>query len=183
MSNARRIIRRTAAITALAGTLGAGAVMAAEAAAPAASGPVQAVLMDNPTSSANATVTVTQSINFAFTSSPSFALAPGQLSHSAVAFQISTNDSHGFALDMSAPDPQTGGGLSFPAHDLAYASFQGGSEVDSGTQQLSNTAALAFSQSGSTNGTDFTQDWTANLPANTAPGAYVTQITYTAIGQ
>jgi hypothetical protein len=183
MSNARRI-RRTAVIAALASSLGAGAAMAAPALT--ATAPVQAVLTDassgSPSASASVGVTVVQSITITFNSGSSFSLAPNTPASNATNFTVSTNDGRGYTVDMSAPDLQTGGGATIPATSLSYSSWIGGSEVDSGPQQLTNNPAVAFTRSQSTAGETVSQNWLASLPANTPPGSYQSVIQYTALG-
>ena len=127
----RKIATRAAALA----LIGGAGVAALGSAAPA--------FADTPTSSAQATVTVTQSINFAFDSGTSFALAPNQISRAATVFTVSTNDGAGFHLMMSAPDPATLGGAHFQASSLQYDSYDGGGGNlnNNGTQSLSNTPA------------------------------------------
>lgn len=137
-------------------------------------------------SCASATVTVNQGISFAFTSATSFNLTPGVLAHSAVAFSVSTNDPAGYSVTIAAPDPATASGQSFPATDLAYETFDGnGADApgSSGQQTLTNTAALILSKTQPVQNDAFHQDWLATLPANVAPGAYSSQISYVATGR
>lgn len=162
-------------ITRLAVLAGASA-LAAGLAAPAA-------FADTPSSSATATVTVAQSISFAFTSPPSFTLQPGVTDASAISFSIATNDSRGFSLTLSAPDlTLNGGASSIPATSLSYITKSGGNEVDQGAQQLTNTAAQVISTNVATAGTGYSQDWTANVSPSQAPGNYSTTLTYVATG-
>jgi hypothetical protein len=167
------------------GTCAAGGILAAIAVTsgtaymvPAAS----AATMDgNPSSTAQATVTVAQSISFAFNGPTSFTLAPGVTDNNAVSFTVSTNDSHGYSLSLAAPD-LTAGGATIPATDLSYTTFSGGSEVDQGAATLTNAAGVFYSATLATGGTGFNQNWLATVPANQAPGAYQTTLTYVAVG-
>jgi hypothetical protein len=147
----------------------------------AGAGPAFAATGAGPTSSAQATVTVTQSITFAFTSPASFNLAPGVTSHNAIAFNVQTNDNHGYTLSLSAPDPSTGT-LSFPAAALSYTTFLGAGNQVGQTDQLSNTAAVFQTTTNAPGpaGDGYTEDWTANLPSNQQPGNYSTTLTYIA---
>lgn len=166
---------RTRAFARLAVLAGAGA-LAAGLAAPAA-------FADSPSTSAQASVTVAQSISFAFTSPASFTLTPGQTQAGALAFTVSTNDHLGATITLAAPDLTLGGGAaSIPAGDLSYISKQGGSEVDQGPQALTNAAAQVLSFAHATDGTGYTQDWTATVPASTPPGSYSTTLTFVATG-
>jgi hypothetical protein len=132
-------------------------------------------------SCADANVTVNQTISFAFTSATSFALDPaGVVNHSALAFTITTNDSHGYHVTLAAPDLTTGN-ATIPATDLSYSTYTGGSQVGN-TNQLSNTAADFLDDTHSTGGTGYTQDWAANVPGNTSPGVYQTTLTFVATG-
>ena len=174
---------RLAAIAALAGTLGGGAALAAPALTGPAAAPVQAVLTAaGPSASASVGVTVLQSITITFNSGSSFSLAPNQAAANATSFTVATNDGHGYSVDMSAPDLQTAGGLTLPATSLSYTSYMGGSEIDQGSQQLTNNPAVALTRSQPTNGDTISQNWLASVPANTQPGSYQSVIQYTALG-
>lgn len=164
-------IRRSLAIAGLSGAALAAAAVPAFATVP------------GPSTSAQATVTVNQAISFAFIGSPSFALNPGQVSHSAVSFNIQTNDNKGYTLTMSAPDLSDGAGT-IPATDLTYTSFNGGAQVGGTANQLTNAAAVALNTTiaPSAAGDTYTQDWLASIPSNQSPGAYQTTLTYTVTG-
>jgi len=165
----RKLATRAAALALIGG---------AGAAALGAAGPAFA---DTPASSSGtATITVNTNISFAFDTSPSFSLVPGQNAPAAVKFTIATNAQHGFSLAMSAPDPSTGN-ASFPASDLSYQTNQvGGGELDQGRQTLSNTPVLTFNTTNPTGGFHVSQDWLATLAPTVAPGAYSTNILYVA---
>jgi hypothetical protein len=170
----RRTVRNTLAVTALAG---AGLLAAA----------APSFADTQPSASGQATVTVNQSIAIAFVSGQSFALTPGQLAHDAVSFNIQTNDSHGYALVLSASgDPQTASGSNFPSADLAFTtSVAGQGQVGTANQQLTNSPApvLSTSIAPSPSGDTYTQDWLASIPSNQAPGSYSTTLTYTVTGR
>jgi hypothetical protein len=136
----------------------------------------------NPSASTDVGVNVLQSITITFNSGASFSLAPNTPAVNATNFTIATNDGHGYHVMLSAPDLQTAGGASIPASDLSYTSWIGGSEIDQGSQQLSNTAAQAFNRTAATNNETISQNWLASLPGNTQPGLYQSTITYTAVG-
>jgi hypothetical protein len=132
-------------------------------------------------STGTATVTVNQSISFAFTSSASFDLAPGVTQHGAIAFNVQTNDNHGYSLSLSGTDLTTGT-LTIPAGDLTYTTMLAGSGVGTSNAVLSNSAAVVNSTAIAPGpaGDSYSQDWTANIPSNQAPGAYVGTLTYVA---
>jgi hypothetical protein len=132
-------------------------------------------------SCADATVTVNQTISFAFTSPTSFSLdTVGTVNHSALAFTVTTNDAHGYNLTLAGTDPATAGGSSFPAGDLQFDTWTGG--ADTGFASLANTAARFENVTGATGGTGYTQDWKAAVPGNQAPGSYDSTLTFVATG-
>ena len=173
----RKIARRAAAL-ALAG--GAGAV------ALGAAAPAFAATGSGPSSSASATVHVVQSITISLTTAPSFSLAPNQISRGALGFNVATNDGHGYTVTIQADhDPQTAQGQSaFQSSALTYNTLIGGAQA-AGTQnqqQLTNTPStvLATTTASGGSGDTYSQDWTANLPANVAPGDYSSNLTLVA---
>lgn len=148
----------------------------------AVAGPAKADTCPAGSSCQSATVHVLVGITFAFTGGASFNLSPNVTSPSAVRFNVQTNNPHGYSISLSGTDPTTVGGSNFPASQLSYDTLSGGADVGTpgGTVSLSNTVARFFNSTQPTAGTDFAQDWTANVSANQAPGDYLSTLSYVA---
>lgn len=132
-----------------------------------------------------ATVSVTETISFAFTSAQSFTLDNGITAPAAVAWTVATNDAAGFTQSESAPNLGDGNGHTLAAGQLTevlHSSTADHGVSTDGAAALTTTPATLRGDGIVTAGDTFSQDWSAAIPSTQASGNYSTTITYTVAG-